>query len=270
MRPKLEPLINPATVVLSDAMAAGPDGLPKGDDADDRLKKYRKRLEELVLALGAEGKRSLLVVLQGRDCAGKDGVIKSVFGDLNPAYCQVSSFKRPTPIELRHDFLWRVHQVTPPAGVVGVFNRSHYEDVLVVRVHELVPATLWRKRYRHINEFERTLTDHGVTILKFMLHISREEQRERLEDRLADPTKNWKFEVGDLKERGFWDDYTAAYQDMLAETSTEWAPWYVVPADRKSVRDQLIADVVVRALEEMSPAYPEAAPEVLSYRGKIT
>lgn len=269
MTPRLEPLVRPATVALTDAMACPPEGVPSGREAKDVLKAARKRLEALQHAVGAEGRRAVLVVLQGRDTAGKDGVIKGVFGDLNAAYTRVHSFKKPTPLELRHDFLWRVHQVVPPAGVLGIFNRSHYEDVLVVRVHSLAPESLWRKRYHHINEFERMLTDHGVTIVKFMLHISRDEQRRRLEARLADPTKNWKFEAGDLKERALWGQYTEAYEEMLRETSTDWAPWHVVPADRKRARDVLIAQVMIRTLEGLDPQYPAAAPDVLSYLGRI-
>jgi PPK2 family polyphosphate:nucleotide phosphotransferase len=266
---RLKPLVHPGPVSLTDADARAPKDLPNGKEAEQRLAEMRARIEELQLALGAENRRALLVVLQGRDTSGKDGVVKKVFGDLNPSFCQVTSFKRPTPLELRHDFLWRAHQVVPPAGTIGIFNRSHYEDVLVVRVHRLVPDTLWAKRYQHINEFERMLVDHGVSILKFALHISREEQRQRLEDRLADPTKNWKFEEGDLKERALWDEYTAAYQDLLERTSTEWAPWYLVPADKKSARDQLIGEVVLQTLEGMNPKYPAASPEVLAYRGTI-
>lgn len=267
--PRLAPLVHPDRVRLDDRDAVPPDGLLKGNDRDERLEALRHRLEELAAALGAEQRRAVLVVLQGRDAAGKDGTIRKVFGDLNPAYCRVHTFKRPTPLELRHDFLWRVHAVVPPAGVIGVFNRSHYEDVLVVRVHSLVPEALWRRRYQHINEFERMLTDHGVTVLKFLLHISREEQRERLEERLADPTKNWKFEVGDLKERARWDDYTRAYEEMLERTSTTWAPWYLVPADKKGPRDLLVAEVVVDALERLAPRFPEADPGVLEWRGRI-
>jgi PPK2 family polyphosphate:nucleotide phosphotransferase len=267
--PLLTPLIRPAAIRLRDEDARPRLPLPKGDELDDELDQLRHRIEELAQALGAEQRRALLVVLQGRDTAGKDGVIKKVFGDLNPAYCQVHTFKRPTPLELRHDFLWRVHAVVPPAGTIGIFNRSHYEDVLVVRVHSLVPESLWRLRYTHINDFERMLGDHGVTILKFFLHISREEQRERLEERLADPTKNWKFEPGDLAERARWDDYTRAYEEMLERTSTEWAPWYLVPGDKKGPRDLLIAQVVARALELVNPRFPPADPEVLRYRGKV-
>ena len=269
MTTRLLPVTGPGPVNLDDAAALPSHDLPTGKDADERLTAIRSRIEALQLTLGAEERRALLVVLQGRDTSGKDGVVKKVFGDLNPSFCQVSSFKRPTPLELRHDFLWRAHQVVPPAGVIGIFNRSHYEDVLVVRVHQLVPESLWRKRYDHINDFERMLTDHGVTILKFMLHISREEQRKRLEERLADSTKNWKFEAGDLGERKLWDQYTQAYQDVLARTSTAWAPWYVVPGDKKSARDLLIGETVLDTLEKMAPRYPAAAPDVLALRGTI-
>ena len=266
---RLRPLIRPGRVALTDDGARVGFDLPKNHALDERLATFRQRIEALGSALAAEGTRALLVVLQGRDTGGKDGTIRKVFGDVNPTYCEVHAFRQPTPIELRHDFLWRVHQQVPARGMIGVFNRSHYEDVLVVRVHELVPDTLWRKRYDHINAFERLLTDHGTTVLKFFLHISKEEQRERLEARLEDPAKNWKFQVGDLEERKRWDDYTAAYEEMLERTSTEWAPWYVVPADKKSARDFLVAGVVVDALERLDPRFPEADPAVLAYRGKI-
>jgi PPK2 family polyphosphate:nucleotide phosphotransferase len=266
---RLTPFISPSSVQLRDEDADPPSGLPRGDEAERRLGELAVRLDQLVSTLGAEGKRAVLVVLQGLDTSGKDGTIRKVFGGLNPSYCVVNSFKRPTPIELRHDYLWRVHAVTPPAGTVGIFNRSHYEDVLVVRVHHLVPDTVWRQRYRHINEFERMLVDSGTTVLKFLLHISKEEQRRRLEERLADATKNWKFEVGDLEERKLWDQYTAAYEDVLRETSTQWAPWYVVPGDKKHARDLLIAETVVGEIEKLKPQYPRADPAVLQYRGKI-
>lgn len=266
----LSPLVHPSFVPLDDAAARAPEGLPKNAELDAKMASMRNRIEELILTLGAEGSRALLVVLQGRDASGKDGVVKKVFGDVNPSYCQVTSFKRPTPLELRHDFLWRVHQVVPPAGTVGIFNRSHYEDVLVVRVRNLVPESLWSRRYQHINEFERMLVDHGVTIIKFALHVSREEQRKQLEERLSDPTKNWKFEVGDLKERALWNDYTIAYQEMMQKCGTPWAPWYLVPGDKKGARDFLVAEVVLETLERMAPQYPPADAEVLALRGTIT
>jgi PPK2 family polyphosphate:nucleotide phosphotransferase len=188
-----------------------------------------------------------------------------VFGQLNPMGVEVTSFKAPTPLELSHDYLWRVHQRVPPRGMIGVFNRSHYEEVLVVRVHGLVPEEVWRARYDQINAFERHLADNGVTILKFCLHISREEQRRRLIDRLRDPDKNWKFNPGDLKERERWDGYTAAYGDAIRLTSSAYAPWFVVPADRKALRDVLIAEVVVETLERMDPRYPTAGEPVRQF-----
>ncbi len=238
-------------------------------DLRARLKTLVGRMVELQRALGAEQKRALLVVLQGRDTAGKDGTIRKVFGRLNPATCRVTSFKRPTDRELSHDYLWRIHAAVPPRGWIGIFNRSHYEDVLPVRVHQLVPEARWRQRYQQINVFEQHLADHDVTICKFFLHISREEQRRRLESRLADPRKNWKFDTGDLAERRHWDAYTEAYQEALEKCSTEYAPWYVVPADRKAVRDVCVAQVVVDALEGMAPSYPAADPDVLAHKGKI-
>ncbi|MEO8451803.1 MAG: PPK2 family polyphosphate kinase [Gemmatimonadota bacterium] len=268
--PTLKPLISPSSVSLTDDDARPPGSVPKGEAADLALVPLLEELTMWQAKLGAEEKRALLVVLQGRDASGKDGVIRKIFGPLNSATCVVSSFKRPSLLELQHDFLWRVHHVVPPAGTVGVFNRSHYEDVLVVRVHSLVPEKLWRKRYRHINEFERLLTDHGVTILKFFLHISTEEQQERLEARLADPTKNWKFELGDLAERALWGKYTEAYEEALTECSTEHAPWYLVPADKKGPRDVMIAEVLVDALEKMKPEFPPADPEILKLKGTIT
>lgn len=256
------PLATPPDV--SDEAARPPAGLP------DTFAELCETMERLQAALGAEERRALFVVLQGRDTCGKDGTIRRVFGRLNPAYCSVTGFKRPTPLELRHDYLWRVHQMVPPRGSIGIFNRSHYEDVLAVRVHQLQPEAVWRRRYDQINAFERMLTEEGVVIRKLFLHISKAEQRKRLEERLDDPTKNWKFEPGDLAERARWDQYTAAYAEMLERCSTPHAPWYIVPADKNKPRDWLVADLVVRTLQEMDPRYPEADPAVLDFRGKIT
>ena len=203
-------------------------------------------------------------MLQGRDAAGKDGLVRKVFGPLNALGCAVTSFKRPTELELAHDYLWRVHREVPQRGMIGVFNRSHYEDVLVVRVHNLVPEEVWSRRYDQINNFEKMLTENGVTIVKFMLHISKKEQKERLLKRLDDPTKNWKFNPGDLDERKLWDRYTEAYRDALSRCSTSWAPWYVVPADRKAARDALAAEVLVRTLERLDPQFPRVGPEVIA------
>ncbi|HKT61431.1 MAG TPA: polyphosphate kinase 2 family protein [Gemmatimonadales bacterium] len=241
---------------LTDAEAAPPSGAPAKNEALKQVDALTKRLDQLQEALYAENQRAVLVVLQGRDTAGKDGTIRKVFGPLNPQGLLVTSFKAPTAAELAHDFLWRVHQAVPPKGAIGIFNRSHYEDVLVVRVHELVPESVWRPRYEQINQFERILTENGVTILKFFLHISHDEQRERLRARLDDPTKYWKFSVGDLGERDKWDAYTAAYEEALQRTSTAEAPWWVVPADKKYIRDLLVAQVVTETLERMDPKYP--------------
>jgi PPK2 family polyphosphate:nucleotide phosphotransferase len=206
----------------------------------------------------AQGRHRLLVVLQATDTGGKDGTIRHVFDGVNPSGVKVASFKKPTDVELAHDYLWRVHPHTPGDGEMVVFNRSHYEDVLVVRVHELVPEERWRRRYRHIREFERLLTDEGTTIVKLFLHISRAEQKERLQDRLDNPDKHWKFSVGDLAERARWHDYQAAYRDMLAETSTATVPWYVVPADRKWFRDLVVSEILVSTLESLDIDYPPA------------
>jgi PPK2 family polyphosphate:nucleotide phosphotransferase len=209
---------------------------------------YLEEVIELQELLYAAGKQSLLVVLQGRDTSGKDGTIRHVMGPLNSQSCTVASFKVPTQEELAHDFLWRVHAQTPAAGYIRVFNRSHYECVLVERVHELVPREVWQGRYEHINAFERLLADSSTIILKFYLHISKEEQEQRLLEREKDSTKAWKLSVGDWQERGYWDDYTAAYEDALNKCSTKSAPWFIVPADRKWFRNLAIAQTIRNAL----------------------
>jgi len=225
------------------------------------LKRELEELAELQDRLWAEAKRAVLVVLQGIDTSGKDGAIRTVAGAFNPQGCVVSSFKVPTPDELAHDFLWRVHRRVPGKGLIGIFNRSHYEDVLVVRVHSLVPEDVWRARYAQIRDFERLLADTGTTIVKFFLHIDREEQRERLQARYDDPKKHWKFALRDLEERKLWDDYTAAYEDALRETSTADAPWYVIPADRKWFRNLAVARILAETIDELKPDYPPA-PEL--------
>lgn len=225
-------------------------------EAQDDHRALNKRLEALQEILYAQGRHRLLVVLQAMDTGGKDGAIRRVFDRVNPQGVKVASFKRPTPAELAHDYLWRVHSHVPGNGEIVIFNRSHYEDVLVVRVHKMVPEGRWAPRYDHINAFEKMLADEGTTILKFYLHISKEEQRQRLQTRLDDPTKHWKFSVGDLEERALWDDYIAAYEAALWRTSTPWAPWYVVPSDQKWFRDLLISTVMVETLERLSLAYP--------------
>jgi PPK2 family polyphosphate:nucleotide phosphotransferase len=230
------------------------DGKDAGKEALDEL---TGELESLQNLLYADGRHRLLVVLQAMDTGGKDGAIRHVFRHTNPQGVHVASFKRPTEAELAHDYLWRVHPHVPGDGMISIFNRSHYEDVLVVRVHDLVPESRWRKRYDHIVDWEQMLVDEGTTILKFFLHISKEEQAERLQARIDTPEKRWKFETGDLAEREHWDDYVAAYEDMLAATSTEAAPWYVVPSDRKWFRNLVLSQVIVDTLRGLDLSYPE-------------
>ena len=216
------------------------------------------RLSTLQDRLWAEAKRSVLVVLQGIDASGKDGTIQRVMEAFNPQGCVVSAFKVPTAEELAHDFLWRIHKRVPGKGEIGIFNRSHYEEVLVVRVHDLVPRRVWSTRYDQINDFERTLAASGTTIVKLFLTIDREEQRRRFQARYDDPTKRWKFSMGDLDERARWDDYQAAFDDALTKTSTEIAPWYVIPADRKWFRDLAVSTILAETIAGLKPAYPPA------------
>lgn len=250
-----------------------PPGTPvRLDDFDPRYvegdwtkksaaRQVRKNIEtiaDLSYRLYAENRRALLMILQGMDTAGKDGTIRRVMSGINPQMCQVVSFKQPSHEELDHDFLWRIHRAVPRRGNIGIFNRSQYEDVLVVRVHSLVPEEEWRSRYDRINEFERLLVEGRVTILKFLLHISREEQRARLQARLDDPTKRWKFSHGDIAERKLWDDYQRAYEDALTKCNTEHAPWHIIPADRKWYRSLVVSQVLRETLERLNPQFPPA------------
>lgn len=228
------------------------------EECEKGFRPLREELIEWQEKLYAEGKRSLLVVLQAMDAGGKDGTVRSVFRGVNPQGVVVTSFKKPTPAELGHDFLWRVHNAVPGAGEIGVFNRSHYEDVLVVRVHNIVPETVWKPRYDVINQFEQHLVDSGTTIIKFFLHISKKEQKERLQERLDNPAKNWKFDREDLIKRAAWGDYRKAFEDMLEKCSTSAAPWYVIPADRNWYRDYAVCSILVNTLREMNPKYPPA------------
>lgn len=215
-----------------------------------------ERLSELQELFYADGRHRLLLVLQATDTGGKDGTIKRVFRGVNPAGVRVASFKAPTHQELARDYLWRVHSQVPKDGEIVIFNRSHYEDVLVVRVNDLVEPDVWERRYAHINDFERLLADEGTAIVKVFLHISEAEQAERLQARLDDPTKHWKFNTGDLAERRLWDEYQDAYTDMLERTSQDHAPWYVVPADRKWYRDLVVSSILIRTLESLDLRYP--------------
>jgi len=225
------------------------------------IRRNLKRLQELQDVMWAEGKHALLVVLQGIDGGGKDGTIAHVMSGVNPQGCQVTSFKVPSPEELAHDYLWRIHKATPRRGYIGIFNRSHYEDVLVVRVHSLVPEEVWSKRYDQINGFEKLLADSGTTILKFFLYISKDEQKKRFEDRLKDPAKNWKFSMGDVKERERWDEYMRAYEDALSRCSTPWAPWIIVPGNHKWYRNLVVSRTIVEALEKLDMHYPPPLPD---------
>jgi PPK2 family polyphosphate:nucleotide phosphotransferase len=251
------------TVRLADHDPADESGCPDGKDgARKAAKKATRRLEELQELLYAQGRHRLLVVLQAMDTGGKDGVIRRVFEGVNPLGVKVASFKKPSPADLAHDYLWRIHPHVPGNGEIAIFNRSHYEDVLVVRVHSLVPPERWERRYDHINAFERLLADEGTTILKFFLHISRDEQAARLRARLEDPAKQWKFAKGDLEERALWDDYVTAYQAALSRTSTAAAPWHVVPADKKWYRDFVIGRILVDTLESLQMSFPPPADDL--------
>ena len=237
-------------------------GLDSREDAREHHLDLLERLTTLQNRLWAEQKRSLLLVLQGMDAAGKDGTIRTVLSGVNPQGVRVASFRAPAGREAEHDYLWRIHEVCPAHGETGIFNRSHYEDVLAVRVRGLAPESVWRPRLRHIREFERMLVDEGTTIVKVFLHISEDEQRKRLQKRVDDPEKRWKFRKGDLDDRALWDSYQDAYEEALTETSTEWAPWYVVPADRKWVRTVAVSELLVGALDGMDPKLPLAEPGI--------
>ena len=260
-----------------DLAAVDPRGRPVGprdkDDAAEAMVELADRLEGLQEALFAEatggGRRSLLLVLQGMDTSGKGGVIRHVAGMVNPQGLQIASFKRPTPEELAHDFLWRIRKQLPVPGRIGVFDRSHYEDVLVVRVDGLVPEPVWRERYRTIRDFEAELSAQGTTVVKCMLHISPKEQAERLLARLDEEDKLWKYNPGDLDARAKWPAYQQAYTDALRDTDTDAAPWYVIPADRKWYRDWAIASILVETLQEMDPRYPETDVDVDAERARI-
>jgi PPK2 family polyphosphate:nucleotide phosphotransferase len=242
------------------------DRLGIGDKqaAATRLQELVARLALLQNRLWAEGTRSVLLVLQGLDASGKDGTIRKVFTGVNPMGCSVSAFKTPTGVELRHDYLWRIHAACPDRGQIGIFNRSHYEDVVSVRVRKLAPESVWRRRPRHIREFERLLRDEETVPVKVFLHISPDEQRKRLQERLDDPEKRWKFRPEDLDDRRRWDDFQAAYEEIIRETSTDWAPWHVVPADRKWVRNVAVAELLVATLERMDPQLPIPHVEALT------
>lgn len=225
----------------------------------EKLLALNEELEYLQELLFAEGKHKVLIVLQATDTGGKDGTIRHVFEGVNPAGVRVAPFKKPTEEELAHDYLWRIHKQTPRSGEIVIFNRSHYESVLVERVKNIAPKAVWSKRYKHIKDFEKLLTDEGTTILKFYLHISKDEQKQRLQERIDRPEKNWKFNPGDLDDRALWDDYRSAFEDMLNKTSTENSPWFVIPANRKWYRNLIISTIIIEKLKSLDMKFPPAA-----------
>jgi len=260
LRDKL--LLRPDTrITLADRDPGETLGLDK-EAAAEKTEKNIARLDELQYLMYAEHRRALLVVLQGMDGAGKDGTIRHVMRGLNPQGCRVTSFKAPSAEEANHDFLWRVHRAVPPSGEVAIFNRSHYEDVLAARVRKLVPKAVWTRRYDHINRFEQLLADSDIVIAKFFLHISKDEQRRRFEERLRDPTKQWKLSPSDLEDRTHWDDYVTAYQDALTRCSTSEAPWFIVPADKKWFRNFAVSRILVETLEALDMRFPKPTVDV--------
>jgi PPK2 family polyphosphate:nucleotide phosphotransferase len=255
LRDKLQ--VHPRTTVkLADWDPGDTLGFDK-DAARDKVAQSMARLDELQYLMYAEHRHALLVVLQGMDGAGKDGTIRHVMTGLNPQGCRVTSFKAPSPEELDHDFLWRVHQAVPRRGDIAIFNRSHYEEVLIARVRQLVPKDVWSSRYDHINRFEQLLTDSGVVIVKLFLHISRDEQRQRFEERLHDATKQWKLSPSDFEDRKYWDDYVGAYEDVLTRCSTRGAPWFIVPANKKWLRNFVVSHILVETLEALEMRFPK-------------
>jgi PPK2 family polyphosphate:nucleotide phosphotransferase len=255
-------LVTPGDRLSLDDHDPDPSGEYQGEkkEAQEEQDRLTVRLAELQSHLWAESERSLLVVLQAMDTGGKDSTIRHVFTGVNPQGVKVWSFGVPSELELAHDYLWRVHERTPSRGTITIFNRSHYEDVLVVRVRELVPEERWSRRYEHIREFEQLLSDEGTVIVKLFLNISKDEQKKRLQERLDDPEKSWKFRMGDLEEREHWDAYQRAYEDALSQTSTEYAPWYVVPANKKWFRNLVVSSILVETLETMDPRLPPPEP----------
>jgi PPK2 family polyphosphate:nucleotide phosphotransferase len=245
-------------ITLADIDPDTSEHYQKKKHVQEELDYQRQRLQQLQERLYAENQRSLLIVLQAMDTGGKDGTIKNVFSGVNPQGCQVWSFKTPSTEEANHDFLWRYHQRTPQRGMISIFNRSHYEDVLIVRVKNLVPEEIWQERYHVINQFENMLTLSKITVIKFFLHISKDEQKRRLESRLENPDKRWKFSSNDIKERHLWDDYQIAFEDAINNCSTKHAPWYVVPANKKWYRNLVIARTIADTMEAMNPQYPAA------------
>ena len=263
---KLKPVTNKRSIRLDDSAAKLRSPFKSKDALERAMSAEVSRIDALQRIFYADSRHALLIVLQGRDASGKDGTIRKVFSAVNPQGCTVTSFGVPNELEQRHDFLWRVHRAVPPKRMIGIFNRSHYEDVLVPRVHNLVPKKTWLARYDQINEFERMLSANDVVILKFMLHVSHDEQQARLTERLTNKNKNWKFRREDLDDRARWEAFTTAYRGLLSHTSTSWAPWYVVAADDKPLRDWLIARHIADTLEKLDLRYPPVDPVIVGLK----
>ncbi len=238
------------------------------EQTQELLEKNLEKLAKLQYLLYAENKHAILAVLQAMDAGGKDGTIRTVMGPMNPQSCKVTSFKGPSEEDLSHDFLWRIHRFVPRKGEVRIFNRSHYEDVLIVRVHNLVPKSIWSSRFEQINNFEKMLDENDIHVIKFFLHISKEEQRKRLKERLDDPTKHWKADPADFKEREYWDEYTKAYDDILTRCSTEYAPWYIIPANKKWFRNLALSEIMVDQLSRLKMKFPEPRYDISKLRVK--
>jgi PPK2 family polyphosphate:nucleotide phosphotransferase len=265
---KLRPVESKQSIRLSDGDAHVRDLGMSEQEVEDATRDEVAKIAELQRVFYADARFALLIVLQGRDAAGKDGTIRKVFTAVNPQGCSVTSFKAPTDDELAHDYLWRIHLHVPARRMIGIFNRSHYEDVIVPRVSDALPKRVLEQRYDQINAFEKMLTQNNVVILKFLLHISRREQRERLQERIDDPKKNWKFRPGDLDDRSRWNAFTKAYHAMLRKTSTKWAPWYVVPADDKKVRNYLISKSIASTLKALKLRFPPPNPDIVGLEVK--
>jgi PPK2 family polyphosphate:nucleotide phosphotransferase len=260
-------MVQPGAKVKLDRIDAGfTDTHVSHEAALPEIEKHRRQLGELQYRLYAEGKRSLLVCLQAMDAGGKDGTVNHVLSAMNPQGCSVHGFKRPSAEEAAHDFLWRVHRACPRRGQVGIFNRSHYEDVLVVRVHGLVPKKIWQTRYDHINAFERLLADNGTHVLKFYLHITEDEQLKRFKQRIDDPARHWKISEGDYAERPYWDSYRKAFEAALSRCSTPHAPWFVIPSNHKWFRNLAVSRIMVETLERLNPQFPEPAVDMAEIR----
>jgi PPK2 family polyphosphate:nucleotide phosphotransferase len=270
VRKRIKPVPPGAIPLLRDRDASAPSWVPGDDEIGAATHALLARASTLQGMLYAEGKRALLFVLQGRDACGKDGLLRTVFTALHPQGVKVSSFGVPTPLEAAHDFLWRVHRELPAFGQVGVWNRSHYEDILVPRVHRTLPKKVWAPRYERINVFEAEAIASGVQIVKLFVHISRNEQAERFQARAADPARQWKLQASDFRDRAAWSRFSAAYRDVIERCNSRSAPWYVIPADRKTVRDYLTASLLVERLEAMHPVAPPADPALLKAARALT